>query len=396
MKLAFVTPRYGAEVVGGAEMGARLLAERLAALDGWSVEVLTTCARDAWTWANDYAPGSTIEGGVTVHRFAAAKERDADFRRLTVSLLARPEKVSDADASDWIDRQGPVAPGLIDAISESDHDLVAFTPYLYHPTVAGLPLVRDRAILHPAAHDEPAIRLPLFNEVFDAARGLAFYTEGERAIAETLFPAIVAKPQVVVGLGIDVPPPAERAGHGVEALESRPYLLCLGRVDHSKGTHLLASLFIRYKERHRGPLALAVVGPVQRSVPKHPDVVEVGEVDEATKWALLRGATVLVSPSAFESFSLVLFESWEAGVPVLVNARCAATLEHVIRSGGGVGFDSFAVFEAALDRLLADDALRASLAAAGARYAEQYRWPAVIERYRRFAERLASTLPADV
>ena len=115
-----------------------------------------------------------------------------------------------------------------------------------------------------------------------------------------------------------------------------------------------------------------------------------------TKWALLRGATVLVSPSAFESFSLVLFESWEAGVPVLVNARCAATLEHVIRSGGGVGFDSFAVFEAALDRLLADDALRASLAAAGARYAEQYRWPAVIERYRRFAERLASTLPADV
>ena len=49
MKLAFVTPRYGADVIGGAELGARLLAERLAALDGWSVEILTTCARDAWT-----------------------------------------------------------------------------------------------------------------------------------------------------------------------------------------------------------------------------------------------------------------------------------------------------------------------------------------------------------
>ena len=186
------------------------------------------------------------------------------------------------------------------------------------------------------------------------------------------------------------------APHGVRALESRPYLLCLGRVDHSKGTHLLASLFARYKQRNPGPVALAVVGPVQRPVPVHPDIVEVGEVDDATKWALLRGASLLVSPSAFESFSLVLFESWEAGVPVLVNARCSATVEHVVRSGGGLAFDSYAVFEAELDRLLVDDRLRQSLAAAGARYAEQYRWPAVIDRYRGFAERLASTLPADV
>ena len=395
MKLAFVTPRYGSDVFGGAEMGARMLAEHLAALDGWTVEALTTCARDAWTWANEYEPGTTVENGVTVHRFATAKERDADFRRLTLHLLARPEKVSDVDGFDWIDKQGPIAPGLIDAIRASDHDLLAFTPYLYHPTVLGLPLVRDRAVLHPAAHDEPTIRLPLFDDVFEAARGLAFYTEGERAIAEERFPSTVAKPQVVVGLGIDAPPPTT-APHGVRALESRPYLLCLGRVDHSKGTHLLASFFARYKERNSGPLALAVVGPVQRPVPVHPDIVEVGEVDDATKWALLRGATLLVSPSAFESFSLVLFESWEAGVPVLVNARCSATVEHVIRSGGGLSFDNFAVFEAELDRLLVDDRLRQSLAAAGARYAEQYRWPAVIDRYRGFAERLASTLPADV
>ena len=38
MKLAFVTPRYGSDVFGGAEMGARMLAEHLAALDGWSVD----------------------------------------------------------------------------------------------------------------------------------------------------------------------------------------------------------------------------------------------------------------------------------------------------------------------------------------------------------------------
>ena len=349
MKLAFVTPRYGSDVVGGAELGARLLAERLAQLDGWTVEVLTTCARDAWTWANDYTPGRSVENRVTVHRFPTSRERDLDFRRRTPILLAVPEDVSDADGYEWIDQQGPVAPALLDAIRDSDHDLIAFTPYLYHPTVVGLPLVADRAVLHPAAHDEPAIRLPLFDRVFEAARGFAFYTEGEGRFAEERFPAIVTKPQVVVGLGID-PPSTMPATHGIAALDGRPYLVCLGRVDPSKGTKLLASLFATYKERRPGPLALAVVGPVQRPVPEHPDIVQVGEVDERTKWGLLHGATVLVSPSAFESFSLVLFESWAAGRPVLVNARCAATLEHVTRSGGGIAFDSYAVFEAALDR----------------------------------------------
>ena len=61
MKLAFVTPRYGREVVGGAELGARLLAEHLAALDGWTVDVLTTGARDAWTWATEYPAGPAHE-----------------------------------------------------------------------------------------------------------------------------------------------------------------------------------------------------------------------------------------------------------------------------------------------------------------------------------------------
>ena len=42
-----------------------------------------------------------------------------------------------------------------------------------------------------------------------------------------------------------------------------------------------------------------------------------GPVDEATKWSLLRHAEALVSPSPYESFSLVLMEAWQAGTPVL-------------------------------------------------------------------------------
>ena len=51
MRLAFVTPRYGAEILGGAETQVRDYAERLAAA-GHDVEALTTCAVDHHTWRN--------------------------------------------------------------------------------------------------------------------------------------------------------------------------------------------------------------------------------------------------------------------------------------------------------------------------------------------------------
>ncbi|MDA8072078.1 MAG: hypothetical protein M0Z82_10885, partial [Actinomycetota bacterium] len=64
MRLAMVVPRYGVEILGGAELGARMLAERLVAQLGWSVEVFTTCAQDHMTWADVYRPGDHVLNGV--------------------------------------------------------------------------------------------------------------------------------------------------------------------------------------------------------------------------------------------------------------------------------------------------------------------------------------------
>ena len=63
---------------------------------------------------------------------------------------------------------------------------------------------------------------------------------------------------------------------------------------------------------------------------------------------------VAVSPSALESFSLVVLEAWVDRVPVVVNATCDPTREHCERSGGGLWFASYREFEGVLDRLLAD------------------------------------------
>jgi glycosyltransferase involved in cell wall biosynthesis len=81
----------------------------------------------------------------------------------------------------------------------------------------------------------------------------------------------------------------------------------------------------------------------------------------------------------------VVLESWTLGIPVLVNATCAATMEHCKRSGGGLWFDSFGSFEATVDRLTSDGQLRSSLGEAGRRYtAHFYRWPSIIDRYTDF------------
>jgi glycosyltransferase involved in cell wall biosynthesis len=363
-----------------------MLAERLVSMAGWEVEALTTCALDAGTWADEYPPGETEVNGVRVRRHRSAAGRHADFEALSRRLLPAPEAAARADAERWIDMQGPVSPDLIEAVRESDADAVVFYPYLYHPTVRGLPLARGRAVMHPAAHDEPPIRLPVFPEVFAAASGLVFQTHGERRLVERLFPVAPAA-QIVLGLGVEEGMGAPQQARGALGLGDRPYLLCVGRVDEGKGTTLLARFFAAYKERRPGPLALVLAGPVVHRPPAHRDIVVAGPVDDDVKWGALRGAAAFVSPSPFEAFSIALMEGWTAGAPALVHGRCLATREHCERSGGGLWFDGYAQFEAVLDRLTSDPAAAARLGARGREYVEgHFSWPTLIDRYRRFLE----------
>ena len=388
MKVAYVTPRYGIEAVGGAEAGARGLAEHLVADLGWEVEALTTCAVDNRTWANEYVEGTSDVNGVTVHRFRSAAGRDPGFDRFSRTIMAQPFRAAPRDQDRWIQMQGPHNPALIDAVASSDADLLVFTPYLYEPAVKGIPRVPGRAVFHPAAHDEQPIHLPLFRAVFTGARGLSFYTFSERRLVERLFP-VASSPQIVLGLGVE-----ERRGDPAAARElvgvgDRPFLHYQGRVDDGKGTTVLAEFFAAYKRRRPGPLALVLAGPVVDTPPAHPDILVPGMVDEDVMGGLFQASTVYVHPSAYESFSITLMDAWESERPVLVNGRCEVTREHCERSGGGLWFDGYVSFEVTLDRLLADEAFRTGLGAAGKAYVDtHYRWPTLIDRYRRFLESL--------
>ncbi len=386
LKIAYVVPRYGEAVLGGAETAARTLAEHLVRQLGWTVEVLTTCAVDALTWRDELAPGTERLGGVTVRRFASEAGRAEDFHPYSALLLGAPGQATPEQAELWVDKQGPRCPALLEALATCDAELVVFSPYLYYPTVRGLPLVSERAVLHAAAHDEPALGLEVFRPVFERSRGLVFHTESERRLVNSRF-RVGQAPQLVLGAGIREHRGDTDAARAAWGLGDRPYLVCIGRVEELKGTTLLARAFATYKERRPGPLALVLVGQLIDPPVDHPDLITTGMVDEEAKWGLLRGAQALVCPSPFESFSLAVIEGWTAGLPVLVNAACLPTREHCERSGGGLWFADYAHLEVALDRLGGSSALRDELAGRGRRYVERhFSWPVLVARYAEFLE----------
>ena len=386
MKVVFVTPRYGPQVMGGAETAARQLAEHLRAETDWEAEAYSTCALDPHTWADELEPGTSEINGVPVHRFASAHGRIPAFYGLDGRLRLAPQRASRAEGRRWVDYNGPGSPELVDAVCATDADVVAFYPYLYHPTVAAIGKVKVPAVLHPAAHDEPCLYLPVFRGTFGDADAFCFHTAAERALVERTY-TVAEKPQIVLGLGVGESAGAGRPGGAVLGLGERPYIVSVGRVDEHKGSKMLASYFATYKERNPGPLALALVGPVSVALQPHPDIVVTGVVDEADKRDIVHDARVAVSPSALESFSLVVLEAWVERVPVLVNGTCGPTREHCERSGGGLWFSSYREFEAALDRLLGAPAVAAMLGEAGRSYVDRfYQWPVLIARYASFLE----------
>ena len=390
MKVAYITPRYGPEVIGGAENAVRMLAEALVEHEGASVEVLTTTALSMATWGNHYEAGASSINGVTVRRFPVDKTRAPDFLRQSQRHLLTPFGRTRDESLEYLKLQGPVSEGVLEAVIGSSHDVICFYPYLYHPIVHGILSSPGPSVLHPAAHDEPALDLPIMAEAFARVDGLAYQTAAERQVVESRFP-VAQKPSIDLGMGFRAFGGAVSDVRAKFGLGEDPFLLCLGRVDVPKGSTLLVELFSAYSQRNSSSLRLVFAGPVATALPDAGGVIVTGEVSEQDKWGLLQECLALVSPSPLESFAIVLLESWSCAKPVLVNADCEATHEQVMQSGGGLAFDGFESFEAAVKRLVADARAARSMGLAGRAYTRgRYQWPNLISRYRAFLESVIS------
>lgn len=394
MKISIVIQRYGADVGGGAERHCRGVAEGLARRRH-DVEVVTTCARSYLTWANAYPEGIDRVEGVRIRRFRTDRERRMDsFNRLSAELFGRPHELQDELA--WVEAQGPYAPRLLDYVHSvaDERDALLFFTYLYYPTVHGVHAAPERTVLVSTAHDEPPLYLDCYEAVFTLPAGLIFGTRAERDLVLRRF-GDLETPHRVVGVGIDdleellKRPSTEPPSSGSPSAGSQPTLLYLGRVEGGKGVEELIDFVDRFR-RDGGPaVRLWLVGDLAMEVPRRQWIEATGLVSEEEKIRRLRRATVVVAPSAMESFGLVPLEAMAAGTPVLVNAACEPAVEHCRRGGGGLFFRDYAEFREALSLLLDDSRLREALAAQGARYvADNFDWPEIIRRYEEFITRV--------
>jgi len=377
-RVLVVVQRYG-DVAGGAETHARELVNRLR--PHVSIEVATTTARDYWTWKNELIAGEDQVDGVRVFRFMVDAGRARDFRRHERAAFRTEHSLADERA--FIRAQGPHAPELLEFVHREGpgYDCVLFFTYIYAPTVYGVPLVPERAIVVPTAHDEPALALAAYRPVFHAPRALAFNTVEERDMVHRRF-GNQRVPHDVVGVGVDVParsdPDRFRRAHDIEG----PYFLYVGRIVESKGCPELFDHWARFAARHDGPATLVLAGHREMAVPDRPDVRYIGTVSDADKFDALAGCTALVYSGRLDSLSIVTLETWAMGRPVVVSARAPVLASMARRAGAGLPYGSADEFAELLELLLERPALAAALGAQGRAFvARTYTWPGVVEKY---------------
>jgi glycosyltransferase involved in cell wall biosynthesis len=412
VKIAFVVQRYGTEILGGAEYHCRLVAEHLARRH--QVDVLTTCARDYVTWANEYPEGVDRLRGVTVRRFATSRPRDIQtFNRLSERLFH--EAHSTQDELDWLKQQGPWAPGLIDYLQRHHQafDVLVFFTYLYAPTVMGIRIAPSKSLLVPTAHAEPPIRLDIYRDVFGSAAAIAWNTEAERRFVSSRF-QLRTVAEDVIGCGVDLPegdsrpeeadlpagpadgrePLAPHLEGPANAFRRRhrihePFVLYGGRIDPGKGCEELLEYFQTYV-RENGDATLMLMGVKMMPIPEDSHVRFAGVLPDEERLHALEAATVVVVPSPHESLSLLSLEAMAVGTPVLVNAQSDVLVDHCRRSNAGLYYADRWEFTEALKLLMRDAGLRVALGRNGRQYVNHhYRWSHVIRKYERLFARLA-------
>ncbi len=308
--------------------------------------------------------------------------------------------------------------------NHESYDALIFFTYLYAPTVLGLKINPKRSILVPTAHDEPAIHLSLYRDVFKLPAGIAYNTEVERKFLKTNF-SIEAINEEVVGCGVNVPlhyltptvhssgpedtsaetnplkettnhsssgPRRSRINNRGETFKRKhrlhgPIALYGGRIDPGKGCEELFEYYSTYAN-NGGEATLVLMGVKLMPLPEEPFVRFAGLLSERERLQALEAATLVLVPSPLESLSLLALESFAVGTPILVNARSDVLVEHCRQSNAGLYYSDRDEFVECMKLLMADKKLRTAMGRNGQSYIQQlYRWDVILDKYERMIER---------
>ncbi len=379
-RLAFVTPRYGHGVVGGAETAAKEAAIGLASR-GYSVDILTTCAKSHYTWANDFAPGVETDGLLTIRRFETVQGRDlSSWARLQERLMDGDE-LDEPEELAWVNGRFRV-PELYMylAACAKQYDAVIFSPYLFWSTLYCAGVAPERTILMPCLHDEPYARLKSVRAALSGAAAIWFLSEPEHLLGHRLAALPALHP--VVGCAVEVPGAYDAEGfcerHGIE----QPFVLYAGRREGGKGWHQVLHGFGAAILRHRLALDLVTFGVGEPDVPAGLEgrVIDLGYLETEEVPNAFAAASAYLQPSANESFSRTIMEAWLSRTLVIANGASEVVTWHCERSGGGLLYRDELELGECLRFVAEAPKLARELADRGREYTlANYTWPPVLD-----------------
>jgi len=325
-KLAIVIPRFGKNILGGAERYTFQLAQILS--QKYEVHILTTTASDHMTWEEEYSAGKYEEDNWVVHRFKIDRARTKYWDELQNLLIETPPTHwSHKLGEEWLVHQGPISQGLLDHLQTQKYDKYIFVGYLYAPIYFGLECVdRSKVWLLPTYHDE----LPFYLSIFEKYRFFRhlFLTNAEKELAQRRFGEEIEGE--IIGFGIE--------DRWNEETNDENYVLYAGRLESSKGVASLIKFHQKFFEKYDIPLYLIGQGSLSENLPQ--GVEYKGFVSEEEKFRYMQKALAFIHPSAYESLGIVLLEAFMVHTPALVNARSEVLSDHIRQSEGGMCFIS--------------------------------------------------------
>ena len=279
-------------------------------------------------------------------------------------------------------------------------DVVHGTNFVVPPSrrAARLVSVHDLTSLH-----FPELCTPAARRYPDLVRRAVSRGAWVHAVSESVAAEVVehlgADPARVRVIYSGAPQPATSPAPGPPS-GGRPYILALGTVEPRKNLPALVAAFDQVAD-DQPDLELHIAGPPgwgEEALTRAIAAARHGRRIERLGWvpdpaSELAGAAVVAYPSLYEGFGFPPLEAMAAGVPVVASA--VAALPEVLGDAAVlVAPGDVDALAAGLDRVLSDDALRATLIQAGRARVTRYRWELTGAGFAGLYAELATTAPS--
>ena len=403
--------RYGKEINGGAELLCRMVSERM--IKHWQIDILTTCAVDYVRWKNELPKGLETLNGVNIFRFPVSRERFLYVFNFIYGILAKVVELQKTKRSRtvtfkrpilaaiylfifgphflgqflekvWMWLQGPSSAELTRFIKQNiaRYDAFIFFTNSYATTYENITIVKDKAIVVPAAHDEPCLYFKLFESSTAHAKALIYSTLEEKKLFENRFPFARSIFNRIAGIGIENRQPGLSDRFRTKYNISGNYVIYVGRIEESKGCDTLFEYFLDYLKLKKVDVTLVLLGKPSMAIPENSKIVSLGFVSEEDKFDAISGANCLIMPSPYESLSIVLLEAWMSNIPVIVNGACEVLKGQCERAQGGLAYTNYSQFDDALSKILTDRDTSEKMARSGREFTERtYTWSKIENDY---------------